>query len=83
MKIEEAKGGGSSDRGQRIAAHSHVKGLGLDERGHARTVAAGLVGQTEAREAAGILVQMVRQKKMAGRAVLLTGPPGTGKASAF
>jgi RuvB-like protein 1 (pontin 52) len=33
----------------------------------------------EAREAAGIVVDLVRQKKMSGRAVLLAGPPGTGK----
>ncbi|RWW28867.1 hypothetical protein GW17_00006637 [Ensete ventricosum] len=32
-----------------------------------------------AREAAGIVVDMIRQKKMAGRALLLAGPPSTGK----
>lgn len=41
--------------------------------------AAGFVGQVEAREAAGLVVDMIRQKKMAGRALLLAGPPGTGK----
>lgn len=30
-------------------------------------------------QAAGIIVDMIKSKKMAGRAVLLTGPPGTGK----
>lgn len=30
-------------------------------------------------QAAGIVVDMIRTKKMAGRAVLLAGPPGTGK----
>jgi len=30
-------------------------------------------------QAAGIVVEMIRSKKMAGRAVLLAGPPGTGK----
>lgn len=30
-------------------------------------------------KAAGIVVDMIRSKKMAGRAVLLAGPPGTGK----
>uniref|UniRef100_A0A914E2S6 RuvB-like helicase n=1 Tax=Acrobeloides nanus TaxID=290746 RepID=A0A914E2S6_9BILA len=39
----------------------------------------GFIGQTEAREAAGIIVELVKQKKMSGRAVLLAGPPGTGK----
>lgn len=47
MKIEEVK---STTKAQRIAAHSHVKGLGLDENGIAIKVAAGLVGQTAARE---------------------------------
>lgn len=41
--------------------------------------AAGFVGQVEAREASGLVVDMIRQKKMAGRALLLAGPPGTGK----
>ncbi|XP_032683198.1 ruvB-like 1 isoform X2 [Odontomachus brunneus] len=30
-------------------------------------------------EAAGVVVDMIKSKKMAGRAVLLAGPPGTGK----
>ena len=64
----------------RVAAHSHVKGLGLDEEtGAALDKAHGFIGQCEAREAAGVIVELVRQKKMAGRAVLLAGPPGTGK----
>lgn len=47
--------------------------------GRAIHLAAGFVGQMEAREAAGLVVDMIRQKKMAGRALLLAGPPGTGK----
>lgn len=47
MKIEEVK---NVSKGQRISAHSHVKGLGLDEAGNAIDVAAGLVGQKDARE---------------------------------
>lgn len=69
----------STKKTQRIAVHSHVKGLGLDEAGAALEVASGLVGQTEARKAVGIIVDLIRSKKMAGRAVLLAGPPGTGK----
>lgn len=42
-------------------------------------MAAGFVGQAAAREASGLVVDMIRQKKMAGRALLLAGPPGTGK----
>lgn len=76
MKIEEVK---STVRIQRIAAHSHVKGLGLDESGVPIHTASGLVGQESAREAAGIAVDLIKNKKMAGRALLLAGPPGTGK----
>lgn len=47
MKIEEVK---STVRTQRIAAHSHIKGLGLDDTGVPIEIAAGLVGQKEARE---------------------------------
>ncbi|KZS12752.1 RuvB 1-like protein [Daphnia magna] len=76
MKIEEVR---STVKTQRISAHSHVKGLGLDESGNAINIAAGLVGQTQAREAAGLVVDLIRSKRMAGRAVLFAGPPGTGK----
>ena len=47
MKIEEVK---STTKTQRVAAHSHVKGLGLDEEGKAVENSAGLVGQEDARE---------------------------------
>jgi len=63
----------------RVGAHSHIKGLGLDKNLKAKLVADGMVGQTEAREAAGIIVRMIKAGKMAGRAILLAGPPGTGK----
>ena len=75
-QIEEVK---STTKMARVAVHTHVKGLGLDERGKAKEVAAGLVGQENAREAAGIVVDLIRTKKMAGRALLLAGAPGTGK----
>ena len=32
-------------------------------------------------KAAGVIGEMIKSKKMAGRAVLLAGPPGTGKVS--
>ncbi|CEP03308.1 RuvB-like helicase [Plasmodiophora brassicae] len=76
MKIEEVK---STERRQRIATHSHVKGLGLREDGTPLQSSAGLVGQEQAREAAGIVVDLIRSKKMAGTALLLAGAPGTGK----
>ena len=47
MKIEEVR---STVKTQRISAHSHIKGLGLDEAGNAIPIAAGLVGQEQARE---------------------------------
>ncbi|OEL13679.1 RuvB-like protein 1 [Dichanthelium oligosanthes] len=42
-------------------------------------MASGFVGQAPAREGCGLVVDMIRQKKMAGRALLLAGPPATGK----
>lgn len=47
MKIEEVK---STVKTQRISAHTHVKGLGLDDTGTPLQIAAGLVGQEAARE---------------------------------
>jgi RuvB-like protein 1 (pontin 52) len=47
MKIEEVK---STTKKQRIAAHSHIKGLGLNEDGTPKQMASGLVGQENARE---------------------------------
>lgn len=38
-----------------------------------------MVGQEKAREAAGIVVELIKSKKMAGKALLLAGAPGTGK----
>merc|ERR1711970_246374 len=76
MKIEEVK---STTKAQRVAVHTHVKGLGLDEDGTAIQCASGLCGQEKAREAAGVVVEMIKSKRMAGRALLLVGAPGTGK----
>lgn len=39
-------------------------------------VSQGMVGQVSARRAAGIVLQMVRDGRIAGRAVLLAGQPG-------
>ena len=64
---------------ERIGAHSHIRGLGLDENLRAKEVADGLVGQKTAREAAGVIVQLIKSGKMAGRGILIAGPPGTGK----
>lgn len=63
----------------RAAAHTHIKGLGLDENGVARPVDGGFVGQEQAREACGVIVDMIKARKLSGKAVLLAGAPGTGK----
>lgn len=58
----------SSDR---VAAHTHVQGL------HGDTC--GLIGQENARDACSLVADLVQSQKLAGRALLLVGPPGTGK----
>ena len=68
-----------SQRKQRVATHTHIKGLGLQEDGKAMGSGAGWVGQEQAREACGLVVDMIKQKKMAGRGLLMAGAPGTGK----
>ncbi|KAL8823009.1 MAG: hypothetical protein Q9191_006267 [Dirinaria sp. TL-2023a] len=63
-----------------VAAHSHVRGLGVDDDTLTpRANAQGLVGQEKARKAAAIILQMVKEGKIAGRAMLIAGPPSTGK----
>ncbi|XP_038973034.1 ruvB-like 2 isoform X2 [Phoenix dactylifera] len=64
---------------ERIGAHSHIRGLGLDSALEARAVSEGMVGQQSARKAAGLILQLIRDGKIAGRAILLAGQPGTGK----
>jgi len=77
LKIQEVK---STTKAQRVASHSHIKGLGLNPDGTAKLPEAdGLVGQEKAREGLGIAVDLIKSKKMAGRALLLAGAPGTGK----
>ncbi|KAJ5038069.1 uncharacterized protein L3040_006940 [Drepanopeziza brunnea f. sp. 'multigermtubi'] len=76
VTISEVKG---SARDSRTAAHTHIKGLGLRPDGTAERHANGFVGQVAAREACGVVVDLIRAQKMAGRAILLAGGPGTGK----
>ncbi|ESX02295.1 hypothetical protein KL918_003842 [Ogataea parapolymorpha] len=78
VEINEVKEGGHS-REHRTATHTHIKGLGLDEYGAAKKIDGGFVGQNEAREACGIIVDLIKSKKMSGKAILLAGGPGTGK----
>lgn len=63
-----------------IAAHSHISGLGLDaDQLEPLPQSQGMVGQLRARKAAGVLLRMIKESKIAGRAALLAGPPSTGK----
>lgn len=77
VQINEVKD--TQSRESRTAAHTHIKGLGLDEHGVAKRVEGGFVGQADAREACGIIVDLIKSKKMSGKAILLAGAPGTGK----
>lgn len=65
---------------ERIGAHSHIKGLGLNEL--LETIegnSSNMVGQAEARKAMGVVLKIIRAGKIGGRSVLLAGPPSTGK----
>ncbi|KAF2811856.1 TIP49-domain-containing protein [Mytilinidion resinicola] len=63
-----------------IAAHSHIRGLGVEpDTLEPKASSQGLVGQEKARKAAAVILQMVKEGKIAGRAVLIAGPPSTGK----
>merc|ERR1719174_2050620 len=42
-------------------------------------VSQGMVGQTNARRAAGVILKIIQEGKIAGRALLIAGTPGTGK----
>ncbi|OMJ82083.1 hypothetical protein SteCoe_17299 [Stentor coeruleus] len=75
-KIQELK---ELTRIERIGAHSHIRGLGLDDSLEARAVSQGMVGQIEARKAAGVILSMIKEGRIAGRAILMAGHPGTGK----
>ncbi|MEM0083031.1 MAG: RuvB-like domain-containing protein [Candidatus Nezhaarchaeales archaeon] len=60
---------------RRIGAHSHIRVLGLDEHGRVIFGADGLVGQIEAREAADIVVRMIKEVKMAGPRLYFSWDP--------
>lgn len=75
-KVQEVR---EVTRLERIGAHSHVRGLGLNDDLEPRQVSQGMVGQLAARRAAGVILEMIKDGKIAGRAVLIAGQPGTGK----
>ncbi|XP_077994261.1 ruvB-like 2 [Glandiceps talaboti] len=76
QKVQEVR---EVTRIERIGAHSHIRGLGLDDALEPRQVSQGMVGQSSARRAAGVILEMIKDGKIAGRAVLIAGHPGTGK----
>ncbi|ODQ68645.1 TIP49-domain-containing protein [Nadsonia fulvescens var. elongata DSM 6958] len=63
-----------------IAAHSHISGLGLETDSlEPRQSSQGMVGQVKARKAAAVVLEMIKEGRIAGRAALIAGPPSTGK----
>ncbi|PVZ97325.1 hypothetical protein BB558_006698 [Smittium angustum] len=64
---------------ERSGAHSHIRGLGLDDKLEPQPNLQGMVGQLKARKAAGVILKMIKKGKIAGRAILMAGAPGTGK----
>lgn len=68
-----------NSRELRVASHSHIKGLGLDEEGLAKSDSHGFVGQRSAREACGLILSLIQSRRFSGRSLLLAGGPGTGK----
>jgi RuvB-like protein 2 len=69
---------------ERIGAHSHIGGLGLTDSldvtsSVGGSSSCGLVGQIKARKAMGLVWKMIQEGKIGGRAILLAGPPSTGK----
>lgn len=84
IKLKADAGGSTTVREltrlERIGAHSHIRGLGLDDSLEARSGGSqGMVGQKPARRAVGIIYRMIQEGKIGGRAILLAGKPGTGK----
>lgn len=53
--------------------------MGLNDSLEPRSSGQGLVGQKKARKALGLVYKMIKEGKIAGRAILIGGQPGTGK----
>lgn len=66
---------------ERIGAHSHIKGLGLNELLECKSSihSSNMIGQVPARRAMGVVLKMIQAGKIGGRSVLLAGPPSSGK----
>ncbi|KAI9619078.1 hypothetical protein KEM48_006435 [Puccinia striiformis f. sp. tritici PST-130] len=78
MRSNALKATSTGSRAARIAVHSHIHGLGLDEDGLGKET--DKVYRTEgAREACGLVLDLIRTRRFSGRALLLAGGPGSGK----
>jgi RuvB-like protein 2 len=62
-----------------VVSYGVFIGLGLNDALEPRDVSQGMVGQINARKASGVVYKMIKEGKIAGRAILLAGKPGTGK----
>jgi len=78
-EVSLASGEHEVTRIERIGAHSHIRGLGLNDELAPKPAAQGMVGQLKARRAAGVIQNMIKEGKLAGQAILIAGQPGTGK----
>ncbi|KNZ54589.1 ruvB-like helicase 1 [Puccinia sorghi] len=79
MRSNALKATSTGSRSARIAVHSHIHGLGLDEDGQGKEDGQGFIGQRGAREACGLVLDLIRTRRFSGRALLLAGGPGSGK----
>ncbi|KAI5172087.1 RuvB-like protein 1 [Nematocida sp. LUAm3] len=61
-------------------AHNHISGLGVDKSMNI-VEGSGLFGMEKQRKAASLFVEMVNQKKISGKSLLLTGESGSGKSA--
>ena len=70
IKLSENPTGGNATvreltRLERIGAHSHIRGLGLNDSLDARSGGSqGMVGQKAARKAVGVIYRMIREGKV-------------------
>lgn len=79
IEVIPPKDAGMRPFDKRMATHSHIKGLGLALAQQSDQGEDGFVGQLPARMAMSCILSIARERKMAGRAILLVGPSGTGK----
>ena len=65
-----------------VSAHSHIKGLGLNNEGlPIEPSSSGYAGNALARQAAGRLVVLIKSNKSSGVPVFISGPAGVGKSA--